>query len=135
MPTTTPPLPSIYTPEFGQELGQWFIQLWANATLQAAQMLWDIFLQFLIQNWLYTIPTLFLLLTIATFRALTGRWGQLASLLYNTLYFGTLFVVGLIWGPQVFVSDWFDFARLVILYPLCYWLVGRFLSWSGLRRF
>jgi len=77
---------------------------------------------------------LVLVLVAATVRAVTtGRWGWLGSVLYNYLYFGTLFVIGLIWGPEIFANDYFEIA-LVILYIVCFSLVGVILTKTGLRR-
>jgi hypothetical protein len=62
-----------------------------------------------------------------------GRWGSLGSLLYNFFYFGTLYIIGLLWGPEIFVDDLFNAACAVVLYPACYLLVGYILERTGLK--
>lgn len=120
------------------DLPQQVIALLLNAidegNKQAAHWLWDGLQTFLIAHWLLFIGGLFLLFVIATFKAMMGRWGSLGSLLYNFFYFGTLYIIGLIWGPEVFVNDLFNAACAIILYPVCYLLVGWILDKTGLRR-
>ena len=75
-----------------------------------------------------------ILLTIAFALALMGRWGMLGSVLYHYLYFGILFVVGLIKGPEIFVSEYFEIACAIILYPICYFTVGTILDKTGIHK-
>jgi hypothetical protein len=100
---------------------------------QAAQMLWGILMVFLKEHWFAVMIGLLLIFIVVTFKAMLGRWGSLGSFLYNFFYFGTLFVIGLIWGPEVFVNDIFHAACAVLLYPICYFLVGMILEKTGLR--
>jgi hypothetical protein len=128
-PTTTP-----FSPDFAKELVPWMFSLFEEGTKQAYRMLWDIFLSFLKMHWGLSILFLFFVFTIATLKALTGRWGMLGSVLYNFFYFGTLFIVGLIWGPEVFAGDIFRAACTAILYPICFVLTGWILKKTGMRR-
>ena len=97
-------------------------------------MMWDGLMSFLTSHWLVVLGVLVLVFIGALTRAvLTGRWGMLGSVLYNYLYFGTLFVVGLIFGPEVFANDYFKLV-LVLLYVVCFTLVGMFISKMGFRR-
>ncbi len=95
-----------------------------QGTKQAAEMLWLVVLSLLADHWLLVMSVLFIILITATAKAMFGRWGLLGSVLYNFFYFGTLFVIGVIWGPQVFVSDYFNFAGTALFYPICYFIVG-----------
>jgi hypothetical protein len=96
-------------------------------------MWWNALISFLHQHWMAVIIILAAVFITALIRALMGRWGMLGSVLYNYLYFGILFVVGLVWGSDVFVSDYLHLACTAILWPVCYFLVGWILDKSGLR--
>ncbi len=102
---------------------------------QGAHMLWNILIFFLKEHWLAVLIIFFLIFVTVTVKAMTGRWGSLGSFLYNILYFGILFIIGLVWGPEVFVSDYFNAAMTVILYPTCYFLVGIILDKTRARSF
>ena len=92
------------------------------------QMYWDIFMSFLLKNWGTVIVVLIAIFVIALVKAIRGRWGMLGSVLYNYFYFGTLFIIGLIWGPTIFISNFIAILCTIILYPVCYLLVGVILN-------
>jgi len=102
-------------------------KMFEDASLEAASILWGIFLNFLKTNWVYIAGFISVAFVAVTVKAMLGRWGSLGSFLYNFFYFGTLFVLGLIFGPGIFLNDWFNAACAIILYPACYWLVGAIL--------
>ncbi len=101
---------------------------------EAAQILWDILISFFHQYILFFLAIVISLLIFSFTKAVLGRWGMLGSVLYNILYFGILFIVGSIWGPSIFVSNYFHLACTVVLYPICYQIVGFILNTTGLRR-
>lgn len=127
--TSTQPVP-----DFLKDLVPWMLRTFDEATRQVYRMIWNVFMFILVEHWVSILIILISLLVIATFRAFYGYWGMLGSLLYNYLYFGILFVVGLIKGPGVFVNEYFEAVCLVILYPLCYIAVGKILDKLGVRR-
>lgn len=100
-----------------------------------ARLFWNILISFLREHWFVVMVGLLVLLVIATFKAMAGRWGSLGSLIYNLLYFGTLFLIGLIKGPEVFVNNFFNAACALILYPICYLITGLVLRRLGFLRF
>jgi len=102
-------------------------KMFEAALLKDATMLWGVLLNFLKIHWLFIAVFIFIAFVAVTVKAMFGRWGSLGSFLYNFFYFGTLFVLGLIFGPCIFLNDWFNAACAIILYPICYWLVGRIL--------
>ncbi len=105
-----------------------------EAPKQAAVFLWnEVLIPILSEHWLLIGALLFVVFLLVTIKAMLGRWGSLGSFLYNLLYFGTLFIVGFIWGPEVFVSNWLGFLTAVILYPVCYLAVGWILEKTGLK--
>lgn len=120
-------------PNFIKKLIDSFINAIDEGTRQAYQMLWNALMSFLADHWVSVLMVLAVILIIATIKAVLGRWGMLGSVLYNYLYFGILFVIGLIWGSDIFVSNWFTVAGTVILYPICYLTVGVILDKTGLR--
>lgn len=115
------------------EIGPWFIEAFEEGTKQAYQMIWDAFIPILAANWVWVILILFVVFTLVSIKAFMGRWGSLGSFLYNFFYFGTLLVIGLIWGPEVFAGDLFRAACTVILYPICYWISGYIMEKMGVR--
>lgn len=114
-------------PEFVKELIPWLIQQFGIAAAKTFRMFWDIGMTFLSQHWIVILVVLFAVLVYAVFRALMGHWWVLGSVIYNYLYFGILFIVGRIWGPEVFANDYFKFF-LLILYVVCFTLVGKILN-------
>lgn len=103
-----------------------------NAQKEAYQILWDGLLSFLSSSWLSVIGVLFLILVISFIVALFGRWGMFGSVLYNYLYWGTLFIFGLTFGPKIFANIFIDIA-LFVLYLVCYKLVGKILDRLNLK--
>lgn len=95
---------------------------------------WDIFMSTIKEHWLLILSILLGLLIISIIIALMGRWGFFGSLMYNYLYFGILFIIGLIKGPEVFLSEYFEFFCFLLLYPVCYYIVGLILDKTGIRR-
>ena len=104
-----------------------------NETKQAVGMLWSVFLSYLTAHWLAIIAILFVIFVALTIKAMMGRWGSLGSFIYNFLYFGTLLIIGLIWGPEVFLGDFFKAACTVLLYPICYLITGFILKKMGVQ--
>ena len=100
---------------------------------QAARFYWNLFIKLLTAHWFAAMAAIFVGFIFALMKAMFGRWGTLGSLLYNFFYFGTLFIIGLIWGPEIFVSDYFHTACAVILYPICFWMSGWAMDCLGVR--
>ena len=113
---------------------QQMLQSIDQGTRNGYRMAWDVYMSLLARHWLVVTIILSAILIIALVRAFAGYWGMLGRVLYNYLYFGTLFVIGLIKGPEVFVSEYFEIICAIILYPVCYFVVGVILERSGLRR-
>lgn len=131
MTTTTTPT---FGPDFVKELVPWMIQRFGIATAKAFRMIWDIGMMYLAQHWIAVVVGLFAIFIFALVRAFaTGRWAMLGSITYNYLYFGILFIIGLIFGPELFANDYFKIV-LVILYITCFIFTGKFLSKIGVRR-
>ncbi len=123
-----------FGPDFVKELIPWMIQQFGIATAKAFRMIWDIGIAYLAQHWIAALIGLLAIFIVALIRAfVTGRWAMLGSVVYNYLYFGTLFLIGSIWGPELFANDYFKIV-LVILYVICFILTGKFLSKIGVRR-
>lgn len=122
---------------FGQEFYKSLIDQMFQAvdfgTKMAAHMLWDGLINFLVHDWLLVlgILTFFLLISIIEF-VLTGRWAMLGSVLYNYLYYGILFLIGLIFGPEIFTNDWADLLFFIV-YAISFTWVGIILTRTGIR--
>lgn len=113
---------------------QQILQSIDEGTKAGYRWVWDAYMSLLADHWLAVTIILTVILTMAVIRAFSGHWGMLGRVLYNYLYFGTLLVVGLIKGPEVFVSEYFEIFCLLLLYPVCYFLVGFILNWLGVRK-
>lgn len=120
--------------DFVRDLIPWMLLTFDDATRQAYRMIWSAFISFTVEHWIAISIVLVVIFLIALAQALAGYWGMLGSVLYNYLYFGILFMVGLVKGPEVFVSEYFEIVCLFLLYPVCYFIVGRILDAFGLRR-
>ena len=96
-------------------------------------MLWDVVTSQLIEHWLLVGGIFVGFLVLFTLMALFGNWASLGSFLYNSIYAIVILIIGSIWGPEIFVSNWFGFFTALILYPICYLLVGWILSKTGLK--
>lgn len=120
--------------DYPKEMVEMMIQSSEGGSKWAARMLWDVLITFLVENWVWVFLGLFAVFILVSFKATLGRWGSLGSFLYNFFYFGTLFVFGLIWGPEIFTEDIFNAACAVILYPICFFLVRFILDKTRLRR-
>jgi hypothetical protein len=75
----------------------------------------------------WAIGFLFIVLVIASVKAMFGRTGMLGSLLYHIFYFGILGIVVWIMGVQILFNAYFDLI-CAVLYRLCYWLTGLILD-------
>ena len=113
-----------FGPDFTKDIVGLLLNGIEEGTKMAYQMLWNILITFLKEHWILVLGSLFILFLVVNIKVMMGRWGALGSFLYNFSYFGTLFVIGLIWGPEVFSGDIFNAASAVILYPICFILVG-----------
>lgn len=129
MPTTTAPIP-----DFLKDLVPSMIKSFENGTIQAYKILWSIFMEFLSQNWGWVIALLAMILVFAFVEYLiTGRWTNLGSVLYSYIYYGILFIIGLIFGPEIFANNWIDLI-LFVVYGISFIWVRGLLSRSGIRR-
>jgi hypothetical protein len=105
-----------------------------EGTKQGIRMFWDATISVLREHLLATTLIFLVILAIALIKTIAGRWGMLGSVLYNLFYFGTLLIIGLIWGPSVFASDFFHMACTLILYPISFFITGMILDELGVRR-
>lgn len=102
---------------FEEARGPVYIRVWNEVLIPILQA-----------NWLLLSITLIgLLISAYLIKVFTGRWALLGSVTYNYLYFGTLFAIGSVFGPQIFATLFID-VFLLILYFACYRVVGRWLK-------
>lgn len=120
--------------DFPKQVVEMFLNAIDEGTRQAYRMIWNGITQFLVEHWGWVIVALvsIFVLSVLNYFA-TGRWAMLGSVLYNYLYFGTLFVITLIFGPEAFANDWFKIV-LFVVYVVCFILVGKILRKTGIRR-
>ena len=128
MPTSTP------SNVFLEEIIKGLPGMFENASKEAAILIWSVIKSLLIEWWPWILGVLFIFFFLAVTKALFGQWGMLGSLLYNVIYFGILLLIVLIFGPEVFVNDYFNLAMAAMLYPLVYFIVGLVLTKLRVRR-
>ena len=127
--TSTP-----FGPDFVKEFISLLLKTFEEATAHAYRIIWDVGIQVVHQHLIVTGLILFaILISSAVDAFLTGRWGWFASVLYNYLYGGVMIIIGFIWGPEVFANDYFRIVA-VIVYIVCFLLVGKVLKETGLHR-
>ena len=121
MGTTTQPLGI----DFPKQIVTMITDAIDKVTKEIYQALWDMLITLIKEHWGFFLVVLFLVLLAAFIRyMITGRWAILGSIIYNYLYFGILFIVGLIFGPHIFASDYIKIL-LTIVYIVCYTFVGK----------
>ncbi len=100
--------------------GQLFTDMLNKGMESAANLFWHTITNLILEYWLPILIGYLIILTIAIIKLLSGRWGMFGSLLYHTLYFGILFIIGLIKGPTLFINAYFEVFCAILLYPFCY---------------
>lgn len=126
--------PTIFPINYAVEFVPWLMNLIGQAQAQAYQIMWNATIPVLLQNWVEIAVFLFLLLLYATILAVTTRrWKTLGRVLYSYFHLGILFVIGLIWGPQIYANVSFELINFVI-YAFSFTVVGIIIDNSGLRR-
>ncbi len=120
-------------PDFTKQVVDTLFASIEKGTIQAYTWIWDGITSYLLEHWVAVLIILFAVLVYAIVRALMGHWWILGSVLYNYFYAGALLLIGAIWGPAVFANTYADLG-FFILYILCYILVGRILTKTGLKR-
>jgi len=112
-----------FGPDFVKNLIPQMMQIFAEATPKAYHMIWDIFMTFLAQNWPWVIVLLVMILTFAFLEYLiTGEWADLGTVLYSYTYYGLLFLIGLVFGPEIFANDWIDLILFMVYVGSFLWV-------------
>ncbi len=123
-----------FSADFPKELVSWFLNALDESTRRAYKMIWTIVKELLIKNWMSLSGLLLFILFLSfLFCKITKTWGTFASILYHYLYLGFLLLIVLIFGPEVFASNYFNIV-LALLYGLCFYLVGVFVKKIHLRK-
>jgi hypothetical protein len=110
--------------EFPKQMAQLVIDRFAKIPEQSARMVWNFVMPILAEHWLLIMGIFVGLLIFLVLLAIMGDWGGLYSLTYWTLYAFTIFIVGLIWGPESLVSDIFHIIYIAAIWPVCYLVTG-----------
>jgi hypothetical protein len=105
-----------------------------DGTKQLIQLYWSVLTSFLTEYRIAVTVVIFLTVVFATLKDMTERWGMWGCVLYNTIYFGALLKIGLMWGPDIFVSNFFNAVCTVVPYLVCYLVIGIILHWITMLR-
>lgn len=120
-------------PDFIKQIVELLTTGIAVATAHTYWMFWEILLSFLAQHLLGALIALVAILGYAALLfIITGRWRVLGSVLYNYFYFGILFVIGLIGGPELYANDYFPIIATIV-YIISFSVVGLILLTTGIR--
>ena len=122
------------SPDFIKQMPSWLLNTIQEATIKDIKIMWNWTMSYLLTHLWIVIGILLIVLVYALFRAFMGHWWVLGSVLYNYLYWGSLLIIGLIFGPEIFADTYIDIG-LFILYVLCYIAVGKILKKIGVREF
>ena len=121
--TTTP-----FGPELVKGLVPWFFNMIDDSTKHAYQIIWSYLILYLKQHWGFVIIALILILVFSFAKyMITGRWKTLGQVLYSYIYWGTIFVITLIFGPEIFADNWFKIV-MVLVYGFSFYAVGKIIS-------
>ncbi len=110
-----------------------FLEAIPKGTIWALQLIWGALITLLSAHWLAVTIVLVIILVYSVIRALMGDWWVLGKVLHKYLFWGSGFLIALIWGPEVFAGTYVDIG-LYILSIVCFVVVGIILNKSGLRR-
>ncbi|MES2006660.1 MAG: hypothetical protein V4436_00965 [Patescibacteria group bacterium] len=124
---------SIFAPNYASEMIVWVFGQIEAAKAHGFRVAWDYGWDFFLQNWLLVSSVLLVILVLSALTAfLTGRWGWFGSVLYHYFYGAVMIGIGFTFGPEMFANDYFEIAA-VLIYGMCFWLVGQVLKGTGLR--
>ena len=107
-----------------------FQNIIASSTSEAVDLLRSVFAVFWTSfqpYFPYAVTILFVLLIIASIKAMLGQTGMLGSLFYHIFFFTILGIIIWIKGLEVLLSPFFNLIGF-ILYRVCYWLTGMILE-------
>ena len=129
------PVPVPFGPESAKDMINQLLLMVDETSKQMARSVWAALTAFLAEHGFEVVMVILVtFIVLALVAYITGYWAPLGSFLYHFLYFGTLFIVALIWGPEVFVNDVFSAACTILLYPACFRATGVLLRQIGVRR-
>ena len=120
---------SALSPEFGTKI----LQAISEGQAMAYRSLWDAGMVYLAEHWLVVLMVLIAIFALAIVKASFGYWEMLGSISYRFLFIGIFLIIGFIWEPEVFASNYAK-VGLALVGIFCYFMVGRMLDWTGLRR-
>jgi hypothetical protein len=120
-------------PNFTKQIVNMFLSIIPNGTIWAFKLVFGIIKTFVFSNLIAVTIILLVVLAYAVLMALMGEWWILGKVLHKYLYWGSGFIIALIWGPEVFTGTYMD-LWLYILSIICFIVVGIILNKTGLQR-
>lgn len=115
------------------ELATKILQGFEEGLAMAYRAFWDAGTPYLAQHWVIITLILVALFLIAIIQASFGYWGMLGRVLYRTLFASIFLIIGFIWEPEIFASNYAK-VGLALVGVFCYFVVGKVLDWTGFRR-
>ncbi|KJJ39878.1 hypothetical protein MB09_01530 [Aequorivita vladivostokensis] len=110
-----------------------FVQLLINLPINTINFLWSIINPIIKENWMFISIVIIIFLNIAMLKfLLTQRWGTLGSLLYNTFYFGIIYLIINTFGPEIILEDYFK-TILILAYVAGFFLTRIILKAINIR--
>ena len=117
----------------GPELVTKILQAINEGQAMAYRSLWDAGMVYLAEHWLVITLILLGIFVVAIIKASFGYWGMLGSVSYRFLFISIFLIIGFAWEPEIFASNYAK-VGLALVGIFCYFMVGRMLGWTGLRR-
>jgi hypothetical protein len=125
---------AIFPTDYAVQMAPWLMKTVSEAEAFDAKLIWDVTVPVLLHYWFVVFIILALVLLYALLFALTTRrWRILGRVLYSYLHLGILFVIGLIWGPAIYVNDYFEIINFLV-YAFSFEVVGIIVKKMGLSR-
>lgn len=104
-----------------------------KGTIWAYRIIFDSIKKFIAINWKAFVIFLIVVLLIAVSDyLLTRKWRTLGRVLYSYIYWGTIFLIALLFGPEIFANDFVDIL-LFIIYIISFLFVGKLLKLFGIK--
>jgi len=119
---------------FLEDFTESFINNIQETIKRGYQGIWNALISFLINNWLLILILLIAVFIVAVIVAFSRGPRLLYKVIYNYLYFGIIFIIGLVYGSDIFVNNYFSLICIIVLYPACYLLTRLISEKIGIKK-
>ena len=120
--------------DFPKQITRMAIDSFNEGEKHAYRLIWEYIKYLTVEHWIWILVGLVCLFLLAFLEyIITRRWAFLGSVLYHYFYLGFLLVLTLVFGPEIYASEWAKII-LFVIYIICYVLVGKLLTKIGIQK-